>query len=173
MTLDMLTQLGGKGGREVSDDGCVFLRCSLLFGLNIAITPMEDTRVIQGSTLFMLATLNPKGTAVAALMQKYIEQPHYSKRVPITHRSILAGSQSPLSWWTRTWPQQNFERLRALGRPSTKELLHPGFESLSSHLLVYIFIFVFHLSQLKAVHYHTRFFLMKRKKTCKKAFETT
>jgi len=37
------------------------------------------------------------------------------KCVPITHRSILAGSQSRLSWWTRTWPQQSFEHLRVLG----------------------------------------------------------
>ena len=37
------------------------------------------------------------------------------KCVPITHRSILAGSQSRLSWWSRTWPQQSFEHLRVLG----------------------------------------------------------
>ncbi|PPQ84949.1 hypothetical protein CVT25_004462 [Psilocybe cyanescens] len=86
---------------------------------------------------------DPKDTTITALMQKYLEQsPEMSahafpaptredialylhtssassvanvKCVPLTHQSILAGSQSRLSWWKRTWPQQDFEHLRTLG----------------------------------------------------------
>ena len=37
------------------------------------------------------------------------------KCVPLSHKSILAGSRSRLTWWKRTWPQQNFDHLRVLG----------------------------------------------------------
>ena len=37
------------------------------------------------------------------------------KCVPITHKSILAGSRSRLAWWKCTWPKQTFDRLRVLG----------------------------------------------------------
>ncbi|KDR66936.1 hypothetical protein GALMADRAFT_232327 [Galerina marginata CBS 339.88] len=37
------------------------------------------------------------------------------KCVPLTHLSVLAGSQSRLAWWKRIWPQQDFEHLRTLG----------------------------------------------------------
>jgi len=37
------------------------------------------------------------------------------KCVPLTHESILAGSQSRVDFWRRTWPQQQFQNLRILG----------------------------------------------------------
>ena len=37
------------------------------------------------------------------------------KCVPLSHKSILAGSRARLSWWKRTWPKQNFDYLRVLG----------------------------------------------------------
>jgi hypothetical protein len=40
---------------------------------------------------------------------------NHVKCVPLSHKSILAGSQSRLAWWKRTWPHQNFDHLRVLG----------------------------------------------------------
>lgn len=85
----------------------------------------------------------PKSTTITALMQKYLDHVaelpmhelpsptpndialylHTSsassianvKCVPITHKSIFAGSKSRLAWWKRTWPEQNFDHLRILG----------------------------------------------------------
>lgn len=85
----------------------------------------------------------PKETTITALMQRYLDQSpdlpthqfpppttedialylHTSsassvsnvKCVPLSHQSILAGSQSRLAWWKRTWPQQDFKHLRTLG----------------------------------------------------------
>ena len=37
------------------------------------------------------------------------------KCVPLSHKSILAGSRARLAWWKRTWPKQNFDHLRVLG----------------------------------------------------------
>ncbi|TFK38562.1 hypothetical protein BDQ12DRAFT_683838 [Crucibulum laeve] len=37
------------------------------------------------------------------------------KCVPLMHGSILAGSRSRVAWWRKTWPNEDFERLRVLG----------------------------------------------------------
>ncbi|PPQ99823.1 hypothetical protein CVT24_009617 [Panaeolus cyanescens] len=86
---------------------------------------------------------NPKDATITASMQRYLDQSpelpahtfpppgpedialylHTSsassvdnvKCVPLSHQSILAGSQARLAWWKRTWPQQDFENLRVLG----------------------------------------------------------
>ena len=85
----------------------------------------------------------PKDTTVTALSQKYLDQApklsaslfpvptpedialylHTSsastvsnvKCVPISHKNIITGSQSRLSWFKKVWPQQDFNNLRVLG----------------------------------------------------------
>ena len=86
---------------------------------------------------------NLQDTTVTALSQKYLDQAaklpaslfpaptqedialylHTSsastvsnvKCVPISHKNIINGSQSRLSWFKKTWPQQDFNHLRVLG----------------------------------------------------------
>ncbi|KAF9473131.1 ketoacyl-synt-domain-containing protein [Pholiota conissans] len=97
--------------------------------------------IFQGLSLACHA-FEPKETTITALMQKYIDQSpelpgqfpspssadialylHTSsassvanvKCVPISHQSILVGANSRLSWWKRTWPEQEFANLRVLG----------------------------------------------------------
>ena len=84
-----------------------------------------------------------KDTTVTALSQRYLDQAprlpasvfpapapedialylHTSsastvsnvKCVPISHKNIISGSQSRLSWFKKVWPQQDFNHLRVLG----------------------------------------------------------
>jgi acyl-CoA synthetase (AMP-forming)/AMP-acid ligase II len=37
------------------------------------------------------------------------------KCVPISHKNVINGSQSRLSWFKKVWPQQDFNHLRVLG----------------------------------------------------------
>ena len=37
------------------------------------------------------------------------------KCVPISHKNVINGSQSRLSWFKKVWPQQDFNNLRVLG----------------------------------------------------------
>jgi len=84
-----------------------------------------------------------KDTTVTALSQRYLDQaPRLSaslfpapttedialylhtssastvsnvKCVPISHKNVINGSQSRLSWFKKVWPQQDFNHLRVLG----------------------------------------------------------
>ena len=84
-----------------------------------------------------------KDTTVTALSQRYLDQApklltslfpvptpedialylHTSsastvsnvKCVPISHKNVINGSQSRLSWFKKVWPQQDFNNLRVLG----------------------------------------------------------
>ena len=38
-----------------------------------------------------------------------------AKCVPISHKNVINGSQSRLSWFKKVWPQQDFNNLRVLG----------------------------------------------------------
>lgn len=37
------------------------------------------------------------------------------KCVPLTHGNIFSGALARFNWWKKTWPKQDFERLRVLG----------------------------------------------------------
>ena len=86
---------------------------------------------------------DPKSITVTALSQRYLDQAyklsashfpaptpedialylHTSsastvsdvKCVPISHKILINGSQSRLSWFKKAWPQQDFNHLRILG----------------------------------------------------------
>ena len=86
---------------------------------------------------------DPKDTTVTALSQRYLDQApklltslfpvptpedialylHTSsastvsnvKCVPISHKNVITGSQSRLSWFKKVWPLQDFNNLRVLG----------------------------------------------------------
>ena len=115
-----------KGENFASNSLCQPLMSPFLLDLSLPCLPFDvkDTTVTALSQRFLdqapklLSSLFPVPTSEDIALYLHTSSASTvsnAKCVPISHKNVINGSQSRLSWFKKVWPQQDFNNLRVLG----------------------------------------------------------